>query len=182
MRRIVWIPLLAVTLGACDTLREQVGLTKQSPDEFQVVTKAPLVIPPDFNLRPPQPGATGPGDAQPRANAQAALLGQQSSRAAAPAQSSAGESALLSASGANRADPNIRQVLAQEATPFAERDRGFVDRILFWQRPAQQQAAQGPVVDPRAERERLRQNAQAGLPPGAGAQTPTIERRRRGLF
>ena len=51
------------------------GLTKKSPDEFAVTTKAPLVIPPDFNLRPPMPGARAaqPGRRPPTAP-QAALF------------------------------------------------------------------------------------------------------------
>ncbi len=31
-----------------------------SPDEFAVESRAPLTIPPDFDLRPPQPGAPRP--------------------------------------------------------------------------------------------------------------------------
>ena len=34
-------------LAACSSLREEAGLTKQSPDEFAVTTKAPLIIPPE---------------------------------------------------------------------------------------------------------------------------------------
>ena len=48
---------LTLSLSACDSLRREAGLTKQPPDEFAVVTKAPLIIPPDFNLHPPAPGA-----------------------------------------------------------------------------------------------------------------------------
>ena len=48
---------LAIALSGCDTIREAAGVTKQTPDELAVVTKAPLVIPPDYNLRPPKPGA-----------------------------------------------------------------------------------------------------------------------------
>src|SRR5690606_22963867 len=42
------LPLLA-GCGAGDAL----GVNKQPPDEFAVVTKAPLVMPPDYRLRPP---------------------------------------------------------------------------------------------------------------------------------
>ncbi|HZD26573.1 MAG TPA: DUF3035 domain-containing protein, partial [Alphaproteobacteria bacterium] len=65
---------LAAGLGACSTLKEQVGLTKRPPDEFTVVTKAPLVIPPDFTLRPPAPGAKRPQDIQPDTSARDALM------------------------------------------------------------------------------------------------------------
>ena len=48
---------VAVALIGCQSIREAAGVTKSPPDEFAVVTKAPLVIPPDFNLKPPKPGA-----------------------------------------------------------------------------------------------------------------------------
>ena len=59
--RIAVMGVSLLALAACDSLREEAGLTKQSPDEFAVTTKAPLVVPPDFNLRPPSPGAA-PGE------------------------------------------------------------------------------------------------------------------------
>ena len=49
--------LCAIALSGCSSIRDLAGLQKKSPDEFAVTTKAPLVIPPDFNLRPPMPGA-----------------------------------------------------------------------------------------------------------------------------
>ena len=60
------VTALAAILGTglavegCQSLREATGVGKNPPDEFTVLTKAPLVIPPDFNLRPPQPGAARP--------------------------------------------------------------------------------------------------------------------------
>ena len=35
-------------------------LNRDRPDEFAVQRQAPLVVPPDFNLVPPQPGAPRP--------------------------------------------------------------------------------------------------------------------------
>ena len=69
---IVGTALLA--LSACDTLRREAGMTKQSPDEFAVVTKAPLIIPPDFNLHPPAPGAPPLNQQGPTDSAQTALF------------------------------------------------------------------------------------------------------------
>jgi hypothetical protein len=37
-------------------------MDRAGPDEFAVESRAPLLIPPDFNLRPPQPGATRPNE------------------------------------------------------------------------------------------------------------------------
>jgi hypothetical protein len=47
-------------LPGCSDLRKSIGLEKSTPDEFAVESRAPLEMPPDFDLRPPQPGAARP--------------------------------------------------------------------------------------------------------------------------
>ena len=37
-------------------------LNRDRPDEFAVQRQAPLVVPPDFNLVPPKPGAPRPAE------------------------------------------------------------------------------------------------------------------------
>jgi len=48
-----FIIILALNLISCSKLRESAGVTRKSLDEFQIVENPPLVIPPDFNLLPP---------------------------------------------------------------------------------------------------------------------------------
>ncbi|MBK5955442.1 hypothetical protein CCR92_15760, partial [Rhodospirillum rubrum] len=56
-RTLVAAALLApLALSGCSNAKKSLGLDRQPPDEFKVVTRAPLAMPPDFNLRPPQPG------------------------------------------------------------------------------------------------------------------------------
>ena len=71
-----WVrPWLA--LGGCSgTVQENLGLGKRSPDEFQVVRRAPLILPPDYSLRPPEPGAPGPAAQDTAAQAEQILTGQ----------------------------------------------------------------------------------------------------------
>jgi len=47
-------------LCGCQSLRQMVGIDRTGPDEFAVESRAPLTIPPDFELRPPQAGAARP--------------------------------------------------------------------------------------------------------------------------
>ena len=47
-------------LPGCSDLKRSIGLERTSPDEFDVESRAPLTMPPDFELRPPQPGAARP--------------------------------------------------------------------------------------------------------------------------
>jgi hypothetical protein len=50
----------ALLIAGCTDLKKAIGLERTSPDEFAVESRAPLTMPPDFNLRPPQPGAARP--------------------------------------------------------------------------------------------------------------------------
>lgn len=50
-------------------------LGRERPDEFAVQRQAPLVVPPDFSLVPPAPGAPRPSDTSASQQAQDALFG-----------------------------------------------------------------------------------------------------------
>src|SRR5271163_1852985 len=52
--------LAAASLGGCDDFMRAIGREKVVPDEFAVVSRAPLAVPPDFSLRPPRIGAQRP--------------------------------------------------------------------------------------------------------------------------
>ena len=72
-----WLPVLAgmvMILGGCDSIREAAGITKEPPDEFAVVTKSPLVIPPDYNLRPPRTGSSPTNQVAPTVSAETTLF------------------------------------------------------------------------------------------------------------
>lgn len=74
-RALLLATALPVALCACEGVKEELGLTKRPPDEFAVVaSKAPLVVPPDFTLRPPRPGAPRPQEQQPAESARSALI------------------------------------------------------------------------------------------------------------
>lgn len=53
---------------------------RERPDEFAVQRQAPLVIPPDFALQPPQPGAPRPMDRSTQQQTLEALFGGPSAR------------------------------------------------------------------------------------------------------
>ena len=46
--------IASLFLSSCSKVRKSAGVTRKSLDEFQVVENPPLVIPPDFNLLPPE--------------------------------------------------------------------------------------------------------------------------------
>jgi hypothetical protein len=54
--------LLLLALPGCRDVRMALGMDRLGPDEFVIESRAPLLIPPDFNLRPPTPGAPRPNE------------------------------------------------------------------------------------------------------------------------
>ncbi len=180
--RIFFAAGLVLALGACDGVKRQLGLSKQSPDEFKVVARAPLSLPPDFSLRPPEPGAARPQEGTTTDQARRAVFGsgQAGAEAGVPRPGteglSAGERSLLKAAGADGTDPNIRQLINSEADALRE-DTDFLEALVFWREPD----AAGTVVDAEAEARRLRENSALGKDITEG-QTPSIERRKKGLL
>jgi hypothetical protein len=164
--------LTASALAGCGEAREAFGLARTTPDEFAVVPRAPLTLPPDYSLRPPTPGAPRPQEETTRTVAQRTILG--GAVDSGPEVSGSGEQALLDRAGADEALPDIRQVVERESADLLVADQSFVNRLLFWREPQ----PLGEVVDARAEARRLAENAATGDPVTEG-ETPTIERRTR---
>jgi len=90
---------------------------------------------------------------------------------------STGETALLAHVGADRANPNIRDVLEKENSSLSEADTTFLDRLIFWRKPEDT----SPVVDAQRESQRLRENAALGKPTNDG-DVPTIRKRKKALL
>jgi hypothetical protein len=171
--------LAGLVLSGCGEARKALGYDKSPPDEFRIVSRAPLSLPPDYALRPPQPGASRPQDQSSPQQARQAVLGSSGApvRPAAPAGASAGESALLAKVGSPRNDPRIRELVDRESVALAEADRTFFDRLVFWQKPPEP----GTVVNPQLEAQRLRENQALGRAATEG-DTPTIRRRKKGAL
>jgi hypothetical protein len=165
---------VSLLLTGCGDTKKMLGFEKVAPDEFNVVARAPLSLPPEYQLRPPEPGAARPQEASTRDQAQALLTGKSG-----PANKgrSTGETALLAKAGADQNEPGIRSVVNRELAALAEADRTVVERLVFWRKndiPAKE-------LDAAKERQRLQQNDALGQSVTEG-ESPIIKRRRKGLL
>jgi hypothetical protein len=113
-------------------VRQATGAAKLAPDEFTVLTKAPLVLPPDYNLRPPQPGIASRNEPDADESGRAALFQQTPAEAAAALGTaySDGEKLLLAKSNALTVDPNVRHNVTSDV---GQEDQGpaFAQRVLY---------------------------------------------------
>ena len=95
-------------------------LSRDRPDEFAVQRQAPLVIPPDFELAPPAPGAPRPAEGTAAQQALDALFGG-------PAPRSGIETSALDRAGT--ADPGIRSSVGDAGTYTV--DKGAATRTIL---------------------------------------------------
>jgi hypothetical protein len=126
---LVGIVALGAGASACHTVGDAFGQNKNAPDEFRVVTKAPLVVPPEYALRPPAPGEPRPMELQPESAAEQALIGEREAIARDDA-----EKLLVAKAGAEHADPLIRYVIDDQFGAIAHKDKSFADRVMFWRK------------------------------------------------
>lgn len=118
-----FVPLAAglasvALLSGCGAGR---SLDRARPDEFAVARQAPLVIPPDFSLVPPQPGAARPQDTAANAQTLDALFGGAAPR-------SASERSTITAAGDDSDDPGIRSSVGDPGTTVV--DKGSTTRDI----------------------------------------------------
>jgi hypothetical protein len=130
-------------------MAHDLGFSRDSPDEFEVTTRAPLSMPTSLDLPPPQPGAARPQEISSRLAAEAALAPSVLLHSD-TAQDSSGQNALVASAGP--APPaNIRNTVDEEAAKAAHGST-IGGTLAFWR--AKQPP--GRVIDPAAEAALLR--------------------------
>lgn len=162
MRRII-APLFLVTastalLVGCTSTSKALGLKKEAPNEFNILTKAPLVVPPEYNLRPPRLGESSYENNYSQIAAREALIGDVDS-----AEPTEGEVMLMTKAGVGRANPEIR-IEIDGQNSVERKTEGFANRVMFW-RDGQAVNEEGEIapLDPEAEAQRVRSiNAATG--------------------
>lgn len=192
---VVGLAATIVMVGCSEKSGNILGFEKSAPDEFAVVKRAPLTLPPEFGLRPPRPGAARPQETSPRDEAKKSVIGgaaakpQRTRRNIRAEQQrrigsrSGSEVALLKRTGAIDVNPDIRDIVNREAIGVVnESDESFVDSLLFWRDKGPKPPTNiDTVVDAKGEARRIRENKVLGKPVTTGV-TPTIKRKEGGLL
>lgn len=138
----------ALAFTGCTQTSKALGLTKNAPNEFNILTKAPLVVPPEYNLRPPQVGTSTADNNYTQKAARQALIGDIDA-----AEPSRGEVILMSKAGVGRANQNIRLEIDGQNS-VERKTESFSDRVLFW-RDGRAINSDGSPMDNEIESKRL---------------------------
>lgn len=164
--------MAAMAITACDAdTRRAVGISKTKPDEFKVLSRPSLAVPPEFRLDPPQ-DTNKPNYTLIRTKAKEELLGDKNTSKQAGL--SKGEQVLL---GKTKVDdnPDIRSIIEEENRPIEalieeDEEKGFLDTLI----DPIIGTTEEPLVDADAEQARIDQNKAEGKPITEG-ETPVKE-------
>lgn len=190
-------------LSACSgsEVKETLGMNRVAPDEFRVVSRPPLTVPPQFSLLPPSIEAEQPGHVPASQQARDAVLGSQdqsgaTSLDAAPADSkpasksasksaraeslkgsASADSAFLKQAGVETANPQIRKELVEERVgkQIEEEQEGW------WEKYTIIPGKKDPTVNATKEAERIQENEDTGKPVTEG-ETPVVKPADRGIL
>ena len=122
---LIFIFNLSLLSGCGSELSDVLGTNKLPPDEFTILTKPPLIVPPEYNLRPPAEGEIRPNAQQPNRQLQSILFGQNKTD-----YFSSSEISLLTGSDVAEAIPNIKEVLDSEMRDVEEVSPNLESQVL----------------------------------------------------
>ena len=143
MKKILFIVLFcSLFIVSCSKVRESAGVNRKSIDEFAIIENPPLIIPPDFNLLPPDQLEEKNLDNEESELAKEILFGLEGDTDANIVESSTMEN-ILSQSNAHEIDNSIRdEINEQFASEKRSLSKSWDDEI--------------EILDSIAESERLR--------------------------
>lgn len=190
----------AMALGGCSstTVKDTLGLTRSAPDEYRVVSRPPLSVPPQFALRPPSATDETPGQLGASQQAESIMTGGNAygslnadtavkpvSTGDAPklkkgqkaASMGAADSLFLQNAGAENANPHVREEMVEERyTKMEEKESA-----PWWDAFDWTSEKKDPTVDAKKEAERIKTNEDEGKAVTEG-ETPEVKGRDTGLL
>jgi hypothetical protein len=124
MRIIFSLPIAAVGLAMLSGCGGTSLFNRDRPDEMAVTRQPPLVIPPDFTLKPPAPGTAASQQQQNNVQQQAldAMFGG-------PAPRSSGETSMLNQAGRQQAEVGIRSSSGETESTVLDKGRTVFDIV-----------------------------------------------------
>lgn len=145
---------LTVFVSGCTSFDEALGRTKTAPDEFQVVVRPPLTLPPNFDLRPGDEDIEETAEPADSIASDAVTLSDQTLTAARKSDGSIYDSVL----GTGKRLDGIRAIIDEE-TLGIQVDRRVPTDIIFGGQPNV-----GPNLDATREAIRIRRAIEEGRP------------------
>ncbi len=193
--------LLALTACGGSSVKETLGIGARAPDEFKVVARPPLSVPPQFNLRPPSTNAASPTLIPADKQAKSIITGSKITindegisnvdTAVTPVDSSPlpsassdkkkknapAESEFMKNIGVDKADPKVRDELIQQKIEAQEKK----EESSWWGNVTNVTEKKDTLVDAKKEAQRIKTNKEKDKPVTEG-ETPEVKDKDHGVI
>jgi hypothetical protein len=195
--------LSVLALSACSnsTVKDTLGLERAAPDEFRVVSRPPLSVPPQFSLRLPSNADVSPNQLTADKKARSIINGKEvaidtaqdativatketkshnkhgSGSTKESTGSSGAESQFLKNAGAGAADPTVRDQLVEEKYEVQTQK----EERAWWDIMHKDEEKNDPIVDSKKESDRIKKNEDEGKPVTEG-KTPEVKAKEEGIL
>ena len=128
MKKLIFIvTILSLFLASCNAVRQSAGVNRKVIDEYSVIENPPLVIPPDFNLIPPEQLDSKNIDNVDSDLAKEILFGLENDESSIEKNQTL-LNVIVNQTGASEVDINIRENINQE---FAGEKSTLTDETVF---------------------------------------------------
>ena len=128
MKKLIFIvTILSLFLASCNAVRQSAGVNRKVIDEYSVIENPPLVIPPDFNLIPPEQLESKNIDNVDSDLAKEILFGLENDESSIEKNQTL-LNVIVNQTGASEVDINIRENINQE---FAGEKSTLTDETVF---------------------------------------------------
>lgn len=145
--------MLILVVSACAVDKQSLGIGRKTPDEFVVMKRQLLSMPPEYNLAPPEPGKAPLKQAKPEAEAEKVLYGTEENAD----NITEDDGAFLDELRTNVYHPNIRNMLDEELINDPANNKYLIDNLMFWK-----ERENAVILDNLEEAKRIKYNKKQG--------------------
>jgi len=182
MKKLNRVSLFAVVvfaligLSACTSVKKDLGIARNSPDEFSVIKRAPLSVPPEYNLVPPVSKADKSEVVEEQSaeeTARQSLMGS-----AAPAADEAeSDKVFLAKLKTDSAKENVRNLIDEENGYILIQNQSVLDKLTSSSDEINPDKFPASEVNAPEEAKRIKQNQDESKPLNEGV-VPVIEKKK----
>ena len=128
-KNILGLLCLTLTVSACGSgLSDAFAYKKNPPDEFAILKKQPLIIPPDYSLKPPHEAGSKIARASTRVEAEQILTGREVDINEI---ASDGEREILDRVGSNPSQNNVRAKIQNDGNNVISKDKAVTEKLIL---------------------------------------------------
>ena len=128
-KNILGLLCLTLTVSACGGgLSDAFAYKKNPPDEFAILKKQPLIIPPDYSLKPPNETGSKIARASTRVEAEQILTGREVDINEI---ASDGEREILDRVGSNPSQNNVRAKIQNDGNNVISKDKAVTEKLIL---------------------------------------------------